>query len=453
MSKNQVTRRTFLFSSAIMAAGCATSKAKFSDVSYMRPVSPNEKLNIAGVGVGGKGSSDVDGAQEAGNNNIVALCDVDWARAGETFKRYPKARQYKDFRVMLEKECNNIDAVTISTPDHMHAPIAMAAMQLGKHVYVQKPLTHDVYEARRMAEMSHYYRVATQMGNQGHSGEGVRRLCEWIWGGAIGNVLEAHIWTNRPIWPQGVARPKNVDKIPATLDWDLWLGTAPVRPYNRGYAPFAWRGWWDFGAGALGDMACHIMDPAYMALKLTYPESIEAVSEGNNAETFPKWSIITYQFAARGDMPPVKVVWYDGNKLPPRPEGVGADETLGDGDNGTIFVGDKGMLACGCYGGGPCLIPRAKMDEFKKPEKTIPDSTGHYQEWIDACKGIPMAKGNFCGHFAYAGPFTEMVLLGNIAVKTGQKIQYDAEKGCITNVPEANAYLRRQYRKGYEQFA
>ncbi len=454
MSKDKISRRTFVFGTAVMAAGCATSKAKKYAARYTAPrkVSANDKLNIAGIGVGGKGSSDVDGAAAAGGNNIVALCDVDQKRAAETFKRYPKAKIYKDFRVMLEKEYHNIDAVTVSTPDHMHAPAAIAAMELGKHVYVQKPLTHNIYETRRLAEVARQYKVASQMGNQGHSGAGVRRLTEWIWAGAIGKVREAHIWTNRPIWPQGsdaLRKGQRVQKVPDTLDWNLWLGVAPKRPYSSIYAPFSWRGWWDFGCGALGDMACHIMDPAYTALKLEYPTSIEAVSEGSNDETCPDWSIITYQFSARGDMPAVKIIWYDGGKLPPRPEGVAPDEKLGDGDNGTLFVGDKGMLACGTYGGGPCLIPRERMKEFDRPPKTIPNSTGHYQEWIDACKGIKRPEGSLPTGFDYAGPFTEMVHLGNVAVRAGQRIEYDAETMTITNLPEANKYLSRKYRRGW----
>jgi len=448
MSKKDISRRTFIFGSAIMA-GCATAGKQ----AYVGPrsVSPNEKLNIAGVGAGGKGASDIAGAAEG--NNVVALCDVDWRTAAGTFKKYPDVPKYKDFRVMLDKEGKNIDAVTVSTPDHMHAPIAMAAMQMGKHVYVQKPLTHDVYEARRLKEAARKYGVATQMGNQGHSGEGVRRLTEWVRGGAIGDVREAHIWTNRPIWPQAIPRPSDVDKIPDTLDWDLWLGTAPKRPYNRAYCPFKWRGWWDYGCGALGDMACHIMDPAYTSLMLEYPLTVEAVQEGNNEESFPAWSIITYEFPARGDMPPVKLVWYDGGKQPARPEGLDPDEKLGDGDNGTLFIGDKGMMACGTYGGGPCLIPSSRMKEFDRPPKIIPSSTGHYQEWIDACKGISPAPGNWTGNFDYAGPFTEMVLLGNLAIKAGRKIEYDPINMKITNCPEANNYLRREYPKEYQDYA
>lgn len=453
MSKITISRRTFVFGTAVMAAGCATSKPQSKGP---RKVSANEKLNIASVGVGGKGSSDVDGAAAAGNNNIVALCDVDWKRAADTFKRYPNAKQYKDFREMLDKEGSTIDAVTVSTPDHMHAPAAVAAMELGKHVFVQKPLTHNVYEARHLAELAKRYKVATQMGNQGHSGEGVRRLCEWIWGGAIGTVREAHIWTDRPIWPQGqeaLRKSENHPPVPEMLDWNLWLGVAPKRPYSPVYVPFAWRGWWDFGCGALGDMACHIMDPAYTALKLTYPTSVEAVSEGATAETCPDWSIITYQFAARGDMPPVKIVWYDGKKLPPRPEGAKPDEKLGDGDNGTLFIGDKGVLACGCYGGNPSLVPHTLMDTFERPPRTIPNSTGHYQEWIDACKGIALPAGSLMRGFEYAGPFTEMIHLGNLAIRCGQKIEYDAANMKITNVPDANKYLQREYRRGWRHLA
>ena len=457
MSKNTISRRTFFFSSAIMAAGCATAKPKGN---YMAPrkLSANDKLNIAGIGVGGKGHSDVNGAAEAGGNNIVALCDVDWKRAAGTFKEFPNATKYKDFRVMLEKEYKNIDAVTVSTPDHMHAPAALAAMQLGKHVYVQKPLTHNIYEARRLTEAARQYKVATQMGNQGHSGEGVRRLCEWIWDGAIGEIREAHIWTNRPIWPQGqkaldIAAAKQA-KVPEDLDWDLWLGVAPKRPYAREvYAPFAWRGWWDFGCGALGDMACHIMDPAYTALKLKFPTSIEAVSSGSNDETCPDWAIIEYEFAAREGMPPVKVTWYDGGKMPPRPDCVEPDEKIGDGDNGTLFVGDKGMLACGCYGGSPCLLPRSRMKEYDRPAKSIPNATGHYQEWIDSCKGVTRPAGSLENSFDYAGPFTEMVHLGNVAVRCGEKIEYDAENMKITNVASANEYLQRTYRRGWKNLA
>ncbi|HOX38560.1 MAG TPA: Gfo/Idh/MocA family oxidoreductase [Candidatus Brocadiia bacterium] len=443
MSRHGVTRRTFVFGSALFLSGCASSRGRMTP----KPISPNEKLNIAGIGCGGKGSSDVDGAAEG--NNIVALCDVDDRQAGGTYERYPNARKYKDFRVMLEKEGANIDAVTISTPDHMHAPAAALAMKLGKHVYVQKPLTHSVWEARNLLKLAKETKVATQMGNQGTAGPHIRRLCEWIWSGCIGHVREAHIWTNRPIWPQDIARPTEIEQVPPELDWDLWQGVAPARSYNKAYLPFAWRGWWDYGCGALGDMGCHNMNPAYKALKLGYPTSVEAVSEGGNEESFPKWSIITYQFPAREDMPPCKVVWYDGGKMPDRPEGLLADETFGGGDNGTLFIGDKGKMCCGVNAEGFSLIPKALMKDYPHPARTIPDSAGHYEEWINACKGIEVPAGGFRGRFEYACPFTEMVLLGNVAVRCGKKIEYDADKMKITNIPEANKHLRREYREGW----
>lgn len=450
MSKNEISRRVFIFGSAVMAAGCATMGKRPKGP---RKISANEKVNLAAIGSGGKGASDIEGAFEAGENPVVALCDVDWKVGAKTFAKFPNARQYKDFRIMLEKEYKNIDAVTISTPDHMHAPAAMACMQMGKHVYVQKPLTHNIYECRRLLEVAREYKVATQMGNQGHSGPGVRRLCEWIQAGAIGPVREAHIWTNRPIWPQALARPTQVNPIPENLDWDLFLGVAPERPYNHAYHPFKWRGWWDYGCGALGDMACHIMDPTYTALKLGYPTSVEAIQEGNNDETAPAWAIITYEFPARGDLPPVKVVWYDGAKQPPRPDSI-KDEMLGDGnENGTLFVGDKGMLTCGCYGESPRLLPRPLMESFDRPDKTIPDSTGHYQEWIDLIKGIQPPAGGWTNNFEYAAPFTEVVHLGNVAVRAGKKIEFDPVKMEITNCPDANKYLKRDYRRGWKDLA
>lgn len=445
MKQPKVTRRWFLMSSAALAAGCATGGKPKPAPSATKTLSANEKLNIACIGAGGKGGSDVMGVASAGNNNIVALCDVDWARAAETFKKFPNARQYKDFREMLDKEANNIDAVTVSTPDHTHAVAAMAAMQLGKGVYVQKPLTHDIYEARMLTEAARKYKVATQMGNQGHSGEGIRRVCEWVWADRIGKIKTVHIWTNRPVWQQPVTRPTDSPPVPETLDWDLWLGTAPERPYNPCYCPFAWRGWWDFGCGALGDMACHIMDAAYTSLKLGYPTAVSAESEGANAEGGPKWSVIHYEFPARGDMPACDVYWYDGGKLPQRPEGIPADLELGDGDNGSLFIGDKGMLTCGEYAGSPRLVP------YEKPEveRWIPKSVGHYREWVEACKGAVPQKDELERGFDYAGPFTEMVLLGNLAIRCGQRVEWDGPNMKCTNLPEANQYVKREYRKGW----
>jgi predicted dehydrogenase len=418
--------------------GCA---AGTKPVRVARKLSANDKLNIACIGGGGKGFVDMKGVSR--NNNIVAICDVDWERAANGFKVFPGAKKYKDFREMLDKEGKGIDAVTISTPDNVHAVAAMACMQLGKHVYVQKPLTHDIYEARLLTETARKYKVATQMGNQGHAYESLRRLTYWLDSGLIGAVREVHCWTNRPTWPQGgLTRPTEKVEVPATLDWNLWLGPAPERPYHPKYAPHVWRGWWDFGCGALGDMACHVMDPAYGSLKLGVPTSVEAQSEGNTAEGGPSWSIIAFQFPARGTMPPVKLTWWDGGKMPPRPEGIPADAKMGDDECGTLFVGEKGFLTCDTYSGSPRLVPYAKV-ELPKKEFIVSNT---YAEWVGACKGGDPAGANF----DYAGPFTETILLGNLAIRSGKKIEWNTKELKVTNAPEANQYVKRTYRKGWE---
>ena len=445
MERNKISRRMFLAGTAAASmVGCATArKPSLRRLGYR---SPNEKLNVAGIGVGGKGGGDIDGCK---SENIVVLCDVDWGRARDSFRDFPQAKRYRDFREMLEKEDKNIDAVTISTPDHVHAVAAMMAMKMGKHVYVQKPLTHSVYEARKLTEAARKYGVATQMGNQGHSGEGVRRFCEMIWSGTIGEVREVHAWTNRPIWPQGIPEPLPEQPVPEDkdIDWDLWLGPAPWRPYNSDYAPFKWRGWWDFGTGALGDMACHIMDPVNWAMMLGYPSSVECLSqEGKNDQTAPNKSIIRYEFPARGGMPPVTVTWYDGGNLPPRPEGIGENVRLGDGDNGSLFIGERGMIAIGTYGGSPRLFPESLRADYETPDPMIPRSIGHYREWIQACKGGAPSPGNF----DYAGPFTEWVVMGNLALRCEGKLLWDGEKMKVTNNRGANRYVRRKYRKGWK---
>jgi len=432
-------RRDFLASTAVAAAAFTIVPRYVLGGPGYTP--PSEKLNIAGIGVGGRGASDI---RAVSGENIVALCDVDDKRAGETFTRYPKAKKYRDFRKMLEKE-KNIDAVVVATPDHVHAVAAMMAVKMGKHVYCEKPLTHLIYEARQLTKAAREAKVATQMGNQGHSGEGNRLICEWIWDGAIGPVREVHTWTNRPIWPQGIDRPKETPPIPKTLDWDLWLGPAPQRPYNPAYLPFNWRGWWDFGTGALGDMACHIIDSPFWALKLKYPISVEASSTKVNSETYPLASIVRYEFPARGNMPPVKLTWYDGGLRPPRPEELEPGRKMGSDNGGVLFVGEKGKLVCSCYGNSPRLIPEAKMAAYKRPPKTIPRVEGHHKDWIRACKtGKPA-----CSNFDYAGPLAETVLLGNIAIRTGKKLYWDGPKMKFTNVPEANEYVHQQYRQGW----
>jgi predicted dehydrogenase len=352
---------------------------------------------------------------------------------------------------MLEKEDKNIDAVTVSTPDNAHAVAAMMAIKMGKHVYVQKPMAHDVYEVRRLTEAARKYKVVTQMGNQYHSGQGIRLICEWLWDGAIGPVREVHVWTNRPMgkygFPAAMERPTDTPEVPSSLNWDLWLGPAAYRPYHPVYVPFRWRGWWDFGTGSLGDMGCHIMDSAFWALKLGSPVSVEASSTKVNSETAPLAVMVHYKFAARGDMPPVEMTWYDGGLMPPRPQELeeGRSMAWGDESGGALFVGDKGSLMCDHHNDSPRLIPESKMKAYNRPPKTIPRSIGHHKEWIHACKGGKPAGSNF----DFAGPLTEAVLLGNIAIRMGKKLYWDGPNMNITNVPEANKYVRRQYRQGW----
>ncbi|MCZ6793100.1 MAG: Gfo/Idh/MocA family oxidoreductase [Planctomycetota bacterium] len=416
---------------------------------------PSEKLNIAGVGIGGMGAGNLMGLR---SENIVALCDVDQKYAARSYHRFPGARRYVDFRVMLERQ-KDIDAVMVATPDHMHAPISMMAIRLGKHVYCEKPLTHTVYEARKLAEAAREHKVATQMGNRGQAREGVRRLCEWIWDGAIGPVREVHAWTDRPMkgiygqyWPQGVERPADRPPVPSSIDWDLWLGVAPKRPYHPAYLPFKWRGWWGFGTGALGDIGCHNLDAVFRALKLEYPESVEASSSPVNDETYPAASIVTYRFPARGEMPALKLVWYDGGLRPSRPVELEEGQRLGSYTNGQLFIGDKGSIMTTGSGGDPALISPARRKEYQPPPKTLPRSPGHYEEWIDACKGGAPAGSNF----DHAGPLTETVLLGNVALRRAlreklatERLLWDGPNLKITNVPEANRYLHREYREGW----
>ncbi len=437
--KNGISRRQFMGAAAGVAAFTFVPKRVFG---------ANEKLNIAGIGVGGRGGSVLRGVD---SQNIVALCDVDWRRASGSFNRYPKARKYKDFRQMLDKEDKKIDAVTVATPDNLHAIAAVTAMKLGKHVYCEKPLAHDVSEARKMGQVARKYKVATQMGNQGQASEETRLMCEYIWDGAIGPIREVHVWTDRPLrghndvyWPQGVKRPTEKPPVPDGLDWDLWLGPAPYRPYHPDYLPFKWRGWWDFGTGALGDIGCHRIDPIFRALKLGHPSSVEASCSLVNNETYPVASVVNYQFPARGDMPPVKLSWYDGGVKPRRPDELEQDRQLGT--NGILFVGDKGKML------EERIIPESRMKEYDRPEKTIPRSPGHFVEWIEACKGGKPAGSNF----DHAAVLAQVVLLGNVVLRpelketvNRQKLIWDSEKMAFTNVPEANKYLKREYRKGW----
>lgn len=401
---------------------------------------PSEKLNIAGIGVGGRGHGLV---QSVASENIVALCDVDEKYAARTFEAYPKAKKYRDFRKMLDKQ-KEIDAVVIATPDHLHAVVSMWAIKMGKHVYCEKPLTHTIYEARKLAEAAREAGVATQMGNNGQASEATRLVCEFIWAGAIGKVREVHGWCNRVISARGVRRPDETPPVPSTLDWDLWLGPAPYRPYHPLYAPFSWRGWWDFGTGVLGDIGCHQFDAIFRALKLGHPTSVEAsstVMESSldaRAETAPIASMVHFEFPAVGDRPAVGATWYDGGMMPIRPKELEDDVKMGGGD-GMLYIGDKGKML------NHRLIPESKMKEYGRPPKVLPRSIGHYKEWLEACKGGEPAGSNF----EVAGPLTEVVLLGNIAIRTGQKLYWDRPNMKVTNVPEANKYIHTEYRQGW----
>jgi len=411
---------------------------------------PSNKLNIGVVGSGGRGVDDIEGVK---SQNIVALCDVDWRSAAATFKRFPKAAQHRDFRVMLEKE-KRIEAVVVATPDHTHAVASMAAIKLGKHVYCEKPLTRTVYEARALAKAAREAKVATQMGNQGMAFEGNRLINEWLEDGAIGPVREVHVWSDRPThrgklplyWAQGIERPTDTPPVPEQLDWDLWLGPAPWRPYHPAYVPFKWRGWWDFGSGGIGDMGIHNMAPVFAALNLGAPLSVHGSSTPVFKETVPVACMVHYQFSARGNLPPVKVHWYDGGVLPERPEEL-EDERPLDPEDGIIFVGDEGkMLVEGWGGERPRLIPEKRNREYQRPPKRLPRSIGHHEEWIAACKSGSPTRSDF----GFAGPLTEAVLLGSVCVRLGgEKLHWDSASMKVTNLPEANELLHYQYRTGW----
>jgi len=440
---NQTTRRTFIKQSAAASLVLPTfiSSSAFG---------ANDRLNIAAVGVGGKGEGDI--ASTSQGQNVVAICDVDDRTLGEAEKKYPSAKVYNDWRKLLEQK--DIDAVTVSTPDHMHAPIAISAMQLGKHVYVQKPLAHTIHEARQMRLLAKQYGVVSQMGNQGHSSSGYRTVVKLIQDGTIGKVKEAHAWSDRPIWPQGIDRPAKVDPVPSYLHWDLWLGVAKERPFvgptedskrGRGvYHPFNWRGWLDFGVGALGDMGCHIIDPVVWSCELAAPTKVWSDGPAPNGETFPEWGIIHYEFPGTkrtaGDA--FQMTWYDGRKKPAEelaqlPEG----ESLPD--NGSLFIGEKGVLLCP-HGGSPRLLPTNQYADF-----TIDavEGSDHYMQWTNACKGTDKTTS----HFDYAVPLTETVLLGTIAIRfPGKEIEWNSEKLEVTNVAGANAFVRKSYRDGWQ---
>jgi len=401
-----ITRRDFLGRSAAAAAAfMVVPRHVLGGPGYL---SPSDTLNIGCVGVGGKGSSDI---RSISSENIVALCDVD-------------DTQMAGFL------------------------IAMMAIKMGKHVFVQKPLTHTIKEARMLAHAAKKAKVVTQMGNQGHAGEGGRLINEWIWDGAIGDVRTVYAWTNRPIWPQGIDAPKEIPSVPSTLDWNLWLGPAPFRPYHPAYAPFSWRGWWDFGTGALGDMGAHILDHPYWALELEHPISVQASSTRFTKDSYPVAEIVTYEFPARGKMPPVKLTWSDGGLMPPRPQELEEGRMMGDDGGGALFLGDKGVLMCSTYGRNPRLVPESRMKEYKRPEKNIPRSPGIQKEWIEAIKAGKKSTTDF----EYSSSLTETMLLANLAVRMkghNKKLLWDGKKMEVTNLPEANKFLHKEYRPGW----
>jgi predicted dehydrogenase len=461
-------RRAFIRNTSLAAAGFFIVPRHVLGRGY---VAPSDKLNIAGIGVGGKGYSDLTEFAKSPHVNIVSLCDVDDRQAAKSRERFPKASYYKDYRVMLEKEGKNIDAVSVSTPDNTHAVATIAAMQLGKHVYVQKPLTHDIYEARMLTEAAKRYKVVTQMGNQGASGDGVRKMQEWYRAGLIGDATKIYVWTNRPVWPQGFGKPKGKEEVPRELDWDLWLGPAQWEEYHEKYVPFNWRGYWSFGTGALGDMGCHLIDPAFMTVGLGYPSEVECSvatiyeqmwRPSYYPESCPAASSIKIKFPGQNGKPDVNLYWMDGGILPERPDELGPDEMFGDSDGcGVLIIGTKGKMMCGTYGMNPTLLPTSRTKEVKVKETIERVPEGHYLQWVNACIA-GYGKKKLSSPFEYAGPLTETVLMGNLALRSWyikgpngkgypgrKKLLWDAKNMKITNFDEANQFVKREYRQGW----
>ena len=506
-----VSRRHFFYGTLLAGAVPSAGFGSAASLKMAGYKSPNEQLNFAAIGSGGQGASNISAA--APTENIVALCDVDDRRAAATFNKFPNAPRYRDFRKMLDKEAKNIDAVIVATPDHMHATAAMWCMERGKSVYVQKPLVRTIWEARQLRAAAAKYKVATQMGNQGYSNEGTRQCAEIVWNGDIGGVSEVHAWSDRPLWPQGLAEIPKEEAVPSTLDWDLWLGGAEYRPFTAGgatqpdrwggffYQPFSWRGFYDFGCGALGDMACHILGAPNMALHLSQRKiiGVECIKkEGASPFMFPKASVIRFDFAPYGDMPALKVFWYDGLKKSPVIEGVPAGEWIGDppsiataggpgggggrgaggarpaesefrspgrvfnweahqalttatsplrhpSPDGSLFIGDKGMLTTGTYGEVTRLLPVEKMKDYRMPAPMLTRSPGHMRDFIRACKGGDPA----CSNFEVSAPFVEWMLLGVIALRHEGKLEYDPDKMRITNNNDANRLIKPAFRKGW----
>ncbi|MEJ7693749.1 Gfo/Idh/MocA family oxidoreductase [Daejeonella sp.] len=442
-------------------------------------VAPSDKLLIAGVGVGGKGQSDLTGFAKNPKAEIAFLCDVDDRRAANSVKAFPKAKYYKDWREMFDKERRHFDAVSVSTPDHNHAIVALAAMRRRKHVYVQKPLTHDIYEARILTEAAKKYKVVTQMGNQGSSSDGSRSITEWYAAGLIGEVHTVYCWTNRPIWPQGIPWPAAKSEVPKELDWDLWLGTAPRTEYVDKLVPFNWRGWWEYGTGAIGDMGCHMVDVPFKTLGLTYATDVDCsvgsvyLDQGKRGyfpDSCPPSSHVTMTINSSKQASPVRLHWMDGGIQPDRPVELGPEERFGDGGNGVLFIGSKGKLLCDAYGRNPRLLPLSKMDDLNVPETLarVPgQEVGHYTQWVDASIA-GYGKMELSSDFSISGPLTEALLVGNLAIRAydiqvsvanstnfqypgrNRKFLWDSDNMKVTNFDLANQFVKREYREGWK---
>ena len=450
---SKISRKHFLRNTGAATAGFMIVPSSVFGSKFGK-IAPTDKLNIAGVGVGGMGFANL---KRMETENIVALTDVDWDYTAKNgvFDRYPKAKKYYDFRQMYDEMGKSIDAVVVATADHTHAIVAAYGMELNKHMYVQKPLTHSVYESRLLTNLAKKYKVATQMGNQGASGVGVRQVCDWIWNGEIGTVKRVDVFTDRPIWPQGLSRPEPQEK-PKNLDWEGFIGPAPMRPYNSIYTPWNWRGWWDFGTGALGDMACHMLHPVFKGLNLGYPTQIQGSSTMLLSESAPNAEYVKYTFPARkgkgsiAQYPAVDVYWYDGGLQPERPKGVPAGKNLNDSGGGVIFYGTKDTLICGCYGVNPWLVSGRKPTGKKWVNSNLKDSD-HEQDWIRACKESPSSRKQTTSPFSEAGPFNEMVVLGVAAIRLqslNQVLNWDGPNMKFTNIP-AGAKIRTIIKDGF----
>ena len=462
-----LSRRRFIATTGVAATGITLVPRHVLGGAGFVP--PSEKVNIAIIGCGGQGQTNVHNLFNQQDAQIIAVADPAESQdlhayyynsvAGrlpvkeEIQKHYSrktpnyKVADYEDFRVMLEKE-KALDAVLCATPDHQHAYVCVTAMRQGKHVYCEKPLTHNVWEARQVARVARETGVATQLGNQGHSGDSVRVTCEMIWQGDIGDVREVHAWTSASRWNKQILAGRPTEEpVPKGMNWDLWLGPREARPFSSAYSPVSWRDFWDFGTAPIGDFFCHNFDPACWALDLKEPRSIEASAAGGvDSYIAPVGGIYTYHFGPRGRMPAVKFTWYEGGLMPPRPEGLEPDDQLGEGGNGILFIGDKGMLTCPGWAGKPRLLPGSKDDPNRRPAQKLKRSKGHHRDWLDAAKGGPPASANF----EYGAALTEVGLLGLVAMRSGKKLAWNAKAMKFTNAPEADKYLKESYRAGWE---